>query len=268
MTEKKAVFKKIRLNKEIDEQIWILLIDNPPVNALNFALFDEIESVIDRFSLDAEAKVMILSSANERIFSSGADINEIILISSPDEGKAMALRGQRLCNKIENMNKPVIAAINGLCIGGGNEIAMACHLRIVSDKAKFGQPEVNLGIIPGFGGTQRLTRLIGASWARQLILTGDLISAQKALELKLADIVVPAQDVLLSAMDLAKRIIRNSKICIEMAQKAIREGLRSSSFEEGLKIEIECFRRVCESEDMKEGLRAYKEKRAPNFKDK
>lgn len=263
----KQDFKFLKVEQQNDGVIWILTIDHPPVNSLTIRLLNELEQALESFNSDLKSKAMILTAAGERAFSSGADINEIMAISCPDEGVTLARHGQMLCDKIEHTEKPVIVAINALCIGGGNEISMACHIRVASERAKFGQPEINLGIIPGFGGTQRLPRLVGPSRARKLILTGNLISAQEAFQIGLVDVVVEHGKTLPAALTLARGIIRNSQVCIRLAQKAINEGLRSASLEEGLKQEIEYFKQVCKSEDMKEGLKAYKEKRAPNYKD-
>lgn len=263
--DKMQNFKCLQLEKQLENALWILSINNPPVNALSKKLFDELEVVLDEFSSDVDGRVMILTAIGDRAFASGVDINEILALRSPEECALMAQKGQNVCNKIDALDKPVIVAINGICIGGGNEIALACHLRIASERAKLGQPEVNLGIIPGFGGTQRLPRLIGESKARKLILTGDLVSAQDALQLGLIDVVVKPEKLIESAIELAKRILRNSQVTIKYAQQAIRDGLKGP-LQEGLKREIECFKEVCRSEDMKEGLKAYKEKRVPNYK--
>ncbi len=264
----KSKLKYLEIQKQKNGNAWLLVIDHPPVNALRMDLLNELDCSIDNFNCDESAKILIITATGERAFSSGVDINEIMAISSPNEGAILARGGQKLCDKIENLDKPIIAAINGLCVGGGNEIAMACHIRLASERAKFGQPEVNLGIIPGFGGTQRLVRLIGSSRARRLILTGDLISAQEALEIGLIDIITKPEKLAEVALELAEKILRNSQICVRMAQRAISEGLKSGSLEEGLRKEIECFQEVCRSEDMKEGLKAYKEKRIPQYKNR
>lgn len=259
--------KFLKIDKQEGAAIWVVAIDNPPANTLSRSLLDEIESTIKIFETEKSAKILILTGAGERAFSAGADINEIMSIESPEMGAILAKRGQRLCDKIEALEKPVIAAINALCLGGGNELAMACHMRIASENAKFGQPEIIIGIIPGFGGTQRLTRLIGESRARKLILTGDTITAQEAFGLGLIDEVVEKGKALSQAVDLAKRIIRNSQVGVIYSQRAIREGGKKN-LSEGLSVEIDCFQKVCASEDMKEGLRAFKEKRSPSYKDK
>ncbi len=253
----------VNLQYENQNKIWLLSIDNPPVNSLTNKLLDQLGEAINTFIKDPAAQILLLTGSG-RMFSAGANIDEIMAIKTAEEGACLAKRGQQLCDKIENSDKPIFAIINGLCIGGGNEIAMACHFRIGSERAKFGQPEVNIGIIPGFGGTQRLTRLIGAAQARRLILTGDLISADEASSLGLVDMVVATDKLMTSAMSLAGKIIRNSQVCVLQAQKAIREGL-NLSLQDALKNEVECFKMVCRSSDMKEGLSAYKEKRHANY---
>jgi len=260
-------FQFIKAEKLEAESIWVLTIDHPPANILTFAILDELETLFGQFQKDMKAKVVILTGAGERAFSAGAELNGIMGIKSADDGEKIVRRVQTLFNKIENSEKPVIGAINNLCLGGGNELALACHIRVASERAKFGQPEINLGIIPGWGGTQRLPRLIGISRARKLILTGDIISSKEAFEFGLVDEVVAHGHALNQAIDLAKKIIRNGQMGVRLCQRAIREGMEKP-LSEGLEIEIDCFREVCKTDDMKEGLKAYKEKRLPEFKDR
>lgn len=255
------------LTKYENDAVWVLALNNPPANALSLAVLSEGEAVIGDFLKNNKAKVLILTATGDRAFSSGVNINEIDSITSGRQGAEIALRGQRLCDLIGNSDKPVIAAINALCIGGGNEIAIACHLRIASERAKFGQPEINIGIIPGFGGTQRLPRLVGASQARKLMLTGDVIPAQEALRIGLVDEVVKDEALMKRSLYLAKRIIRNSMMGILLTQEATRKGL-DVSLAEGLNVENDCFKRMCDTEDMKEGVKAFKERRVPNFQDR
>jgi enoyl-CoA hydratase/carnithine racemase len=179
----------------------------------------------------------------------------------------MAALGQAVFLKIQRLTKPVIAAINGVCLGGGCELAMACHLRISGDRARFGQPEINLGIIPGWGGTQRLTRLIGRAKATEWILTGDMYTAQEALRLGLVNQVVPQDQVLKAARDLARKIASKSAVAVAQSLWAIEEGLEVS-LEQGLAKEAQAFGRVAASEDSREGVKAFLEKRQPQFKDR
>ncbi len=175
--------------------------------------------------------------------------------------------GQGVFDKIEQMRKPVIAAITGFCLGGGMELAMACHMRVAGDRARMGQPEINLGIIPGFGGTQRLTRLVGKAKAMEMILTGDMINAQEAKALGLVNKVVPEGEVLKQAVGLAKKIAAKGGKAISAAMQAIQEGT-VQPLSQGLALEASLFGQICQTGDMKEGISAFLEKRQPKFQDK
>jgi enoyl-CoA hydratase/carnithine racemase len=179
----------------------------------------------------------------------------------------MVLTGQAILNKIENMGKPVIAAINAVCLGGGNELAMACHMRIASDRARFGQPEINLGIIPGFGGTQRLPRLVGKAKAIEMLLSADMIPAQEAYRIGLVNKVVPEGEVVKAARDLAKRILSKGQFAVRLILESVDKGL-ATSLDKGLLIEAENFARAMGSADAKEGLNAFLQKRQAKFQDK
>lgn len=260
-------FSKLKVEKRLDGSVWLIFMTNPPANTLAIKTLEELSLIIDDFEMSKNARVLILTGEGDRAFCAGADINEISKVNTPELGEKLAREGLNVCDKIESVSKPIIAAINAMCIGGGNEIAMACHMRIASDKAKFSQPEITIGIIPGFGGTQRLPRLIGESRARQMILTGDIISAQKAYEFGLVDEVVKHGKVIECTLEMAKRIIKNSQLMVECSQKAIREG-NNTSLKQGLEIELKYFKEVCSFEDMREGVNAFKERRKPNFKNK
>ena len=261
MTDEKK-FVKLKM----DERIAIITIDRPPVNVLSSQVMKELDVTLDACQNDTQVKVIVITGAGSFAFIAGADVKEIDMISSEEEGAKLAIGGQKIINKIENSKKPVIAAINAVCLGGGNELAMACHLRISSDRAKFGQPEINLGLIPGFGGTQRLTRLCGVSKARELCLTGDMITAQEAFRIGLVNRVVPDNEVLKQAIALAKKIAMKSNRSIQFIQEAISEGIQKS-LAEGLEYEGKLFGKVCASADKKEGVRAFLEKRQPKFTD-
>jgi len=248
-------------------EIWVLTIDHPPLNLLTRSVFEELESQIGEFEKDALSKVLIISGKGTRAFSGGVAIEEIMSIDNGEEGVRLGRKAHSFFNKIESLDKPVIAAINALCMGGGNELALACHFRIASETAKFSQPEISLGFIPGFGATQRLPRLVGLSTARKMMMTGESIGASEALRIGLVDVVVGQEEVLKAAITLAKKLADKSQLVIRMIQIATREGL-SRPLNEALEIELECFKKTCESEDMKEGLRAFKEKRKPNFKNR
>jgi enoyl-CoA hydratase/carnithine racemase len=250
----------------IENKIAKLVIDHPPANALSAAVLSDIGSAIDSAASDPSIKAVIITGQG-RFFVAGADINQLDKIKDAAEGKALAENGQRVLDKIEQLDKPVICALNGMALGGGCELAMACHIRIAADAAKFGQPEINLGIIPGFGGTQRLARIVGPSKATELILTGDMIAADEALRLGLVNAVVPAGELEETARKLADKVASKSMPAIKAAMRAIGGGL-DVSLAEGLALEAKIFGEVCETADKKEGLRAFLEKRKANFQDR
>jgi len=255
------------IKMSVEEGVAVITIDRPPVNALNTQSMGELAAAIDEAAGDADVKVVVITGAGSYAFVAGADVGEIAKISSADEATALAKKGQAVLDKIEALKKPVIAAINSVCLGGGNELAMACHIRIASDRARFGQPEINLGIIPGFGGTQRLARLCGPAKARELVLTGDMINAQEAQRIGLVNKVVPDGEVLKQAKGMAKKIASKGAVAVRLAQQAIGEGLKGS-LAEGLAKEAELFGEVAKTEDMKEGVKAFLEKRQPKFQGK
>lgn len=260
------------IRTEIEDRIATLTIDHPPVNSFNRQVVTELEEAIDELLANDEVKAIVITGGGTNAFVAGADIPEIKnLLDNPGENYAASRefieKGQQLFLKIERATKPVIAAINGFCLGGGLELAMACHMRVCSDRARLGQPEINLGIIPGWGGTQRLTRIVGKGKAIELILTGDMITAQEAYRLNLVNKVVPAGAVLKEARDLARKIVSKSKFPIAAALRAITQGLELP-LEEGLRLEAEQFVGLAETEDIREGINAFLEKRQPQFKDK
>ncbi|HXL73626.1 MAG TPA: enoyl-CoA hydratase [bacterium] len=254
------------LNTAVDSKVATVTINHPPVNALSQEVLKELEATIDELKVNKDVKVIILTGTGP-VFIAGADIKEFSQIRSEEDGKKAAGLGQRIFTKIERLEKPVIAAINGVCLGGGMELAMACHIRIASDRAKLGQPEINLGIIPGFGGTQRLSRLVGTGKALEWILTGDNIPPQDAKTLGLINHVVPEAEVLRQAQGMAKKIAMKPAVGIAQTLKAVYGGLDQVTLEEGLKIELEGFGACCKSPDMKEGVKAFVEKRQPQFTD-
>jgi enoyl-CoA hydratase/carnithine racemase len=258
------------IRAETADRIAVLTIDHPPVNSFNMQVVMELEEVIEELLVDDGVKVILITGGGTNAFVAGADIPEIKeLFDKAEDGAAKEFigRGQRTFLKIEKSPKPVIAAINGYCLGGGLELAMACHMRICSDRARLGQPEINLGILPGWGGTQRLSRLVGRGKAIEMILTGDMITAQEAYRLGLVNKVVPAGAVLKEARGLARKIVSKSKFAVAAALQAIDEGLQVSC-EEGLGIEADQFVVLASKEDPHEGLSAFLEKRQPEFKDK
>jgi enoyl-CoA hydratase/carnithine racemase len=253
---------------EVEDKIAVLTIDHPPVNSFNVQVVTELEQAMDELLVDDEVKVIIITGGGTRAFIAGADIPEIkAALEQPDGLKETTGQGHALFLKIEKATKPIIAAINGFCLGGGMELAMSCHMRVCSDRAQLGQPEINLGIIPGWGGTQRLPRLANRGKAIEMILTGDMITAQDAYRLGLVNKVVPHDAVLKEAQGLARKIASKSKLPVAAALRAITEGL-AVPIEEGLKIEADEFDKLGSSEDAREGVSAFLEKRPPQFKDR
>ncbi len=251
----------------LEDGVLVITIDHPPVNTLSASTILELSTVLDQARENPNAKVVVLTGAGNFAFIAGADVGEIARIPNAHEGRRLALEGQAVITKLERLAKPTIAAINALCLGGGNEMAMACHIRIASERARFGQPEINLGIIPGFGGTQRLPRLVGLSKAIELTLTGDVISAQEALQIGLVNKIVPPEEVLKYAKDLAKKIAGKGQVAVRLALEALQLST-TTSLPDGLAKEAELFGNICETEDMREGLTAFLQKRQPSFKDR
>ncbi len=252
---------------ETRDGLAFITINRPNVlNALNRKTMEELNDAAGEAIADSEVRVVILTGAGEKSFVAGADINELAE-QSPVTGRDYGLFGQSVLNKIENAPKPFIAAINGFAFGGGCELAMACHIRIASERAKLGQPEVKLGLIPGYGGTQRLARLVGEGRAMQLNLTGEPISAEEAFRIGLVNEVVPPGDLMQEAEALANKIKANAPLAVRFAMEAIHHGLQGT-LDEGLYLEATLFSLCCTTEDMKEGTKAFLEKRAPNFQGK
>jgi len=250
----------------VEHGVALLTLNHPPVNALTPDLLADLGAAFDHLAKDERVKVVILTGTG-RFFVAGADIRVLAAISSAQEGLEMALRGQALLNSIECFEKPVLAAINGACLGGGLELALCCHIRLAADSARLGQPEINLGIIPGFGGTQRLSRLVGASKALELILTGDPISALDAKALGIVAQVLPADDLLRQAQGIARKIATKGQLAVRAAMRAVREG-KDLPLAKALEHEATLFARLCDSEDKREGVMAFLQKRQPQFKDR
>lgn len=256
------VYQNILL--ETKDRISTLTINRPDKrNALNQATRDEILHALDSLQASADSRVLIVTGAGDKAFIAGADIGEFEGRTPLTQREAM--KGRRIFDAVEEFPKPVIAMINGFCLGGGMEFALACDLRIASDRAKLGQPEINLGIIPGGGGTQRLTRLVGEGKAMELILTGDLIDAAQAKTIGLVNEVVPAAELRNHVVALASRIAEKSPIALRMAKEAVKTASRTN-LREGLDRETDLFSLTFGSEDKAEGVRAFLEKRKPDFK--
>jgi enoyl-CoA hydratase len=236
------------------------------LNAMSSQTLDELHETLVALGADETVRVVIITGAGEKAFVAGADINELA-VQSPTSGRDHAIRGQHVFDLIEHLGKPTIAAINGYALGGGCELAMACTLRIAADTAKLGQPEINLGLIPGYGGTQRLARLVGAGRALELLLTGQQISAQEAHRLGLVNRVVPAADLSAEVGALATLLASKPPVAVHYIIEAVHQGLQMSTAE-GLRFEATLFGLVASTEDMREGTRAFLEKRKPVFKGK
>jgi enoyl-CoA hydratase len=247
--------------------ILVVTIDRPKVlNALNAQTMEEIDSVFKSARKDDAVKAVIVTGGGEKAFVAGADINELAQ-KTPITGKETSERGQEILSGIERFPKPVIAAINGFALGGGCELALACHIRIASDRAQIGLPEVTLGIIPGYGGTQRMARLLGKGKALELICTGDRIGAAEAERIGLVNKVVPADQLMSEAEAMARKIMSRGPLAIRAAIEAVMSG-SEMPFEEGQFLEATLFGLLCASDDTKEGMQAFIEKRQANFKGK
>jgi enoyl-CoA hydratase len=254
--------------KAVDEdKVRIITIDRPPVNALSRTLLTELRTAFQEFKKDRSVKAAILRTEGSAYFTAGADLKDFSKIKNLFQAWNITRTGQKLFNFIESINKPIICAINGICVGGGVEMALSCHYRIASEQAGISVPEIRLGIIPGWGGSQRLPRIIGPSKATELILTGDKISAVEGRRIGLIDKVVPEDELLEEAKRLGGRIAKNSLVTIDLAMKAIRKSLKSK-LASGLHAEAKYFLRSLASRDCKEGVRAFMEKRGPQFKDR
>lgn len=252
----------VKLDKT--ESIGVIKIDRPEaMNALNEQVLNELNAAVDVAAADAEILAIIITGEG-RAFVAGADIAGMHPLDG-EGGYEWGRLGQKVFRKIETLNKPVIAAVNGFALGGGCELAMACDMRIAGAKAKFGQPEVGLGITPGYSGTQRLPRIVGKAKAMELILTGEIIGAEDAESMGLVNKVVSQEDLMEEAFTLVKKIIKNAPLAVSYAKKAIVEGLEASDMDEAIEIEAVLFGKCFETADQKEGMEAFLKKRPPVF---
>jgi enoyl-CoA hydratase len=250
---------------ERDGAVAVLRFNRPKVlNALNGATLRDLEAAIDALGGDDEVRAIVLTGSGEKAFVAGADINELAVLT-PTEGKDHARRGQRVFDRIEQLGKPVIAAINGFALGGGCELAMACTVRIAADTARFGQPEINLGIIPGYAGSQRLPRLVGKGRALEILLTGDMVSAQRVHEIGLVNQVVPAAELMTAARAMAHSLASKAPIAVRYIIEAVNHGLEVP-LAQGQVLETSLFGAIASTEDTKEGTRAFLEKRKAGWK--
>lgn len=255
-------YENILLEKE--DRLAILYINRPKaLNALNAATLLELKEAIASISIDPDIDVVIVTGAGDKSFVAGADIAYMAPLNAADS-RAFSALGNQVFRNIELLEKPVIAAINGFALGGGCELAMACDFRIASFRAKFGQPEVGLGITPGFGGTQRLARLISPGMAKQLLYTADVIDANEALRIGLVNQVVPAEELMQTVKDIAKRIIAKGQLAVRYCKAAVDSGMQTD-IDRAIAFEADIFGLCFATADQKEGMGAFVEKRAPNF---
>ena len=263
--DRRMNYENILLEKK--NAIAYVTVNRPKVlNALNMATMEELRAAFHDIKNDVAIRVALLTGAGEKAFIAGADINELARHDAVS-AKEYTHRGQSVLNLIENLGKPVICCINGFALGGGCEIALACTMRLASENAKIGQPEVKLGIIPGYGGSQRLPRLVGKGLAMQHVLTGEPISAQEAYRIGLVNEVVAAAELMPRAEAIAHKIIANAPLAVQYAMEAVNKGL-DMTLAEGLYLEAVLFAVSCSTEDKKEGTTAFLEKRPAQFKGK
>lgn len=250
----------------IEEPVAFITFNRTAVlNALRTKLLNELSVALDELANDARVRAIVISGAGEKAFAAGADISELNALASAGSGSAQARSGQALTRQIERMNKPVIMAVNGFALGGGCEIAMAGDIIVASDNAKFGQPEVNLGLIPGYGGTARTTRRVGKGMAMYLCLTGEIIDAKEALRIGLVQRVVPADELLNEAKRIATTIASKAPLAVAACKRAINNGAHLS-IDDALELEALEFGTLVDTEDIKEGTGAFLEKRKPVWK--
>lgn len=248
----------------IEEGVASIAINRPPANALSSGLIQEIDRILDEVENDDSVRVIVLYGEG-KFFSAGADIKEFTTVTSGEQFSKLASAGQDVFERMESFNKPIIAAIHGAALGGGLELAMGCHIRIVTEKAKLGLPELQLGLIPGFAGTQRLPRYVGMAKAAEMLLTSDAITGEEAVRWGLANHAFPEEELLPKTMELAKKIAKKSPIAMRAALRML-QFTKTDSFYEGVKAEADSFGEVFVSEDAKEGIQAFIEKREPQFK--
>lgn len=258
----KTFFMYQTLLTQLEDGIFIITINRPDkLNALNREVMDDLDKVMDEVEGTPEIKAVIITGSGQKGFVAGADISEFTGLNEK-EGMNLARKGQEIFFKIENSGKPVVAAVNGFALGGGCELAMACHFRIASENAKFGQPEVNLGLIPGYGGTQRLVQLVGKGRAIELLLTGNMIDAQTALRYGLVNDVVPQEGLLEKVKSILSVILTKAPFAVARCISAA----NAANTSDGYKRELESFGDCFATDDMKEGTTAFLEKRKPVFK--
>lgn len=252
---------------EKKENYALITLNRPDkLNALNTQLFTELDEAITNIELDNEIRAVVLTGSGEKAFAAGADIKELNQ-SDKNSGRLFSEKGSKVMQRLENLKVPVIAAVNGFSLGGGCELAMSCHIRFASDNAKFGQPEVNLGILPGYGGTQRMPRLVGIAKATELIISGNLIGAEEAKNIGLVNQVYPQSELMDKTLEFVKLVLSKGSIAVSASIDAIYQS-QNLSLSDGLAFESKLFGEVCSTDDFKEGTSAFIEKRQANFKNK
>lgn len=255
------------INYTVENGVATIAINRPKaLNALNLATLTELKDVVEKIAVDKAVQVVVITGAGEKSFVAGADIVEMSTKNAV-EGRVWGQVGQNVFTEIENLPQPVIAAVNGFALGGGCELACACDIRYASENAKFGQPEVGLGITPGFGGTQRLTRVVGRGHAKELIYTANIIDAQEALRIGLVNKVVPQAELMDVVMKVAKTITKKAPVAVQLAKAAINRGINCDVVT-GISYEAEVFGLCFATADQKEGMKAFIEKRKPTFEGK
>jgi enoyl-CoA hydratase len=253
---------------EVKDKVGVITINRPKVmNAMTYKMRDDLVDMFARIREDDDARVVILTGAGDRAFLSGADIKELEDDATPLERRDLMLAAHRLCRAIETCGKPVIAAVNGVALGGGLELALACAFRVAADTARFGQPEITLGMIPGYGGTQRLPRLVGKGRALELLLFGKMIGAQEAHRIGLVNRVVPGPELMDSVMEMAESLVKMPPLAVRFALEAVDRGL-DMPLPRALAFEADMIFQVFSTEDAHEGLKAFIQRRKPVFKGK
>ena len=255
-------FQNLRL--ETREGVAVLTVNRPDkLNALNVQTLGELEQAFAHLATAADVRGVILTGSGEKAFVAGADIAELAT-QTPVQGKLIARRGQAIFDAVENLGKPVIAAVNGFALGGGCELAMACHVRVASENARLGTPEVKLGLMCGYAGTQRLARLVGKGRALEILLTGEMVDAQEALRIGLVNRVVPKDKLMAEAEGLLRKMLANAPLALRHTLEAVNSGLQLP-FEQAQELEASLFGLLCSTEDMREGTQAFLEKRPARF---
>lgn len=254
------------LKTDLQEGIFTITFNRPEkLNALNHLVLEELTEAIEDIYQNEAIKTVLITGSGPKAFVAGADISEFLRLS-PEEGTQLSARGQRIFQRLEDSPKPVLAAINGFAVGGGCELAMACHIRIASEEAKFGQPEVNLGLIPGYGGTQRLTRLVGSGRALELMMTGEIISASEAYRIGLVNRVVPATELIKYSQELLAKIQLKAPLALAKLPGCVKAAYTEGG--NGYRAESRAFEELFQTDDLREGASAFLEKRHPTFRGK